>query len=445
MAHPFGKQFGIPYGYEETTQSFPTYYDNRHLCSIGPTRSGKGATIIMQALLRVQHSVVMVDPKGQNAAVTAWHRRALGQEVFVLNPFGLHEGSPWKLPRHRYNPLAAYSIDNPNIVADIAALSQALIVTQGREPYFDDTARDLVSAIMLFLIATLGKKATLGHMRKILTDIGSRNKEGAEHIVAMAKSPHRFIANPIGRFTDIEARDISSAINTAITQTAFLDDPALTDPARGTLTGSDFEFPQLKQKPTTVYLILPGRYMDAYSRFLRLMITSAIDQCTASAGGHPVLMILDEFARLQNLPAVASAFGFAAGFNLQLWPFLQDLAQLENIYRKEWPSILGNCGMTQFFTPADMQTSEYIQRRGGMRTGQSRSRTYSGIWKAAQSESQSDSRMALLPIEETMSLRQDKSIVFFAGTHAPFLTGRTPYWRIPQLVGRFEKDPYHSD
>jgi type IV secretory pathway TraG/TraD family ATPase VirD4 len=53
--------------------------------------------------------------------------------------------------------------------------------------------------------------------------------------------------------------------------------------------------------------------------------------------------------------------------------------------------------------------------------------------------------MALLPIEETMSLRQDKSIVFFAGTHAPFLTGRTPYWRIPQLVGRFEKDPYHSD
>ena len=96
-------------------------------------------------------------------------------------------------------------------------------------------------------------------------------------------------------------------------------------PARGTLTGSDFSLMQLKQKPTTVYLILPGRYMDAYARFLRLIITSALDQLTSAPGGHPVLFILDEFARLEHLPAVTNAFGFAAGFNIQLWPFLQDL------------------------------------------------------------------------------------------------------------------------
>lgn len=72
----------------------------------------------------------------------------------------------------------------------------------------------------------------------------------------MAKSSYAFISQPIGRFRDPEARDISSAINTAITQTAFLDDPALTDAARGgALTASDFDVLQLKRKPTTVYLI----------------------------------------------------------------------------------------------------------------------------------------------------------------------------------------------
>ena len=436
--------FAIPYGFNPDRGTFPSYTDNRHLATIGATRSGKGASVIVQALLQVPHSVVVVDPKGQNAAITARRRREMGQDVFVLNPFRMHSGPPWNLPRHRYNPLAHLDIHSPNIVADVAALSQALILTQGREPYFDDTARDLVTALVLYLVSTLGPKATLGHMRKMVTDIAARGKEAAELLVAMGKSPYPFIRQPIGRFKDAEARDISSAINTSITQTAFLDDPALADLVRGTLTGSDFDLMQLKTTPTTIYLILPGRYMDAYARFLRLIITSAIDQLTSEPGGYPVLIILDEFARLENLPAVSNAFGFAAGFNLQLWPFLQDLPQLENLYGKKWMSILANCGLMQFFTPTDIETAEYLQRRGGMTTGESRSRTYAGsLLKRERSESRSESRVALLPFERMMSLRSDQSVVFFAGKHDPLIAGRCPYWEIARLAGQFDPDPYH--
>jgi type IV secretion system protein VirD4 len=433
----------IPFGYAAASGRFPSYADNRHLCTIGPTRSGKGATVIVQALLQVPHSVVVIDPKGQNAAVTARRRRAMG-DVFVLNPFGLHAGAPWHLPRHRYNPLAAVDIASPNIVADVAALSQALILTQGREPYFDDTARDLVTTLMLYLISTLGTKATLGYMRKMLTDIAARGKEAAALLVAVSNSPHRFVAQPIGRFKDAEARDISSAINTAITQTAFLDDPALTDPVRGALSASDFDLHQLKRRPTTIYLILPGRYMDAYARFLRLLITAALDHITATPGGYPVLMILDEFARLEHLPAVSNAFGFAAGFNLQLWPFLQDLAQLQALYGKKWMSLLANCGMIQFFTPAEMETADYLQRRGGLMTGESRSRSYTGsLLKQERGESRSDARLPLLPIERVMSLPPEHSVVFFAGKHDPLIAERAPYWQIPRLARTFDPDPYH--
>lgn len=438
-------KFAIPYGYNQEQRTFPSYVDNRHLCTIGANRSGKGATVIVQALLEVPHSVLVIDPKGQNAAVTARHRRAMGQDVYVVNPFGLHTGAPWHLPRHRFNPLAHLDINSPNVVADVAALSQALIITQGRDPYFDDTARDLVTTLILYLVSTLGPRSTLGHMRKMVTDIAARGKAGAELLIAMGKSPHPFISQPIGRFKDDEARDISSAINTAITQTAFLNDPALTDATRnGTLAGNDFSLMQLKRKPTTVYLILPGRFMDAYARFLRLIITSAIDQITSEPGGHPVLMILDEFARLEQLPAISSAFGFAAGFNLQLWPFLQDLPQLQELYGKRWMSILANCGLVQFFTAVDMETADHLQRRGGMTAGESLSRTYAGgIMKGERSESRSESRVPLLPIERMMSLPQDKSVVFFAGKHDPLIVGRTPYWKIPRLSGRFGVDPYH--
>lgn len=434
----------IPYGYTPKRGTFLSYTDSRHLVTFGPTRSGKGATVIGQALCQWPHSAVVVDPKGQNAAVTARRRRAMGQDVFLLNPFGLHGGAPWNLPRHQLNPLAHLDIKSPNIVADVAALSQAMILTQGREPYFDDTARDLHTTTALHLIDTLGARATLGHVRKAITDIGARGKEAAALIAAMSNSPHAFVRQPIGRFKDTEARDISSAINTAITQTAFLDDPAISDPARGTLAGSTFNLMQLKKKPTTVYLILPGRYMDAYARFLRLIITSALDQLTSEPGGLPVLFILDEFARLEHLPAVSNAFGFAAGFNVQLWPFLQDLPQLEALYGKKWMSILANCGLIQFFTPTDVQTAEYLQRRGGMTTGQSKSRSYAGsFWKTERSESLSDNRVALLPFERVMSLSQQESVVFFAGKHDPLIAPRIPYWQIPRLAGMFDRDPFH--
>ena len=175
-----------------------------------------------------------------------------------------------------------------------------------------------------------------------------------------------------------------------------------------------------------------------------LVVTAAISAVTSAPGGHPVLMVLDEFARLEALPAVTSAFSFAAGFNLQLWPFVQDLAQLEKLYGREWITLLANCGMVQFFTPADVETAEYLQRRGGTMTGESRSRNYSGtVWKREQSESRSETRMPLLPPERTMSLSPDESIVFFAGRHEAHIAGRFPYWRIPRLGGLFAPDPYH--
>jgi type IV secretion system protein VirD4 len=435
---------GFPFGYNSATERFPTYADNRHLCTFGPTRSGKGTTVIIPALLQVPHSAVVDDPKGQNAAVTGRRRRAMGQKVINLNPFRLHTGPPWNLSCDRFNPLAAFDINSPTVVADVSGLSQAMILTQGREPYFDDTARDLNTLCILYLKSTLGKSATLGHHRKMLTDVAARGKEAATILVAMSKSPHRFISQPAGRFMDAEARDISSAINTAITQTAFLDDPALTDPVRGVLSASDFEMGELKRRPATVYLILPGRYMDAYARFLRLMITSALDHITASTGGHPVLMILDEFARLEYLPVVANAFGFAAGFNLQLWPFLQDIPQLQELYGKKWMSLIANSGMTQFFTPTEMETADYLQRRGGHTTGENLSRNYSGTFiKQGRGESRSEARVPLLPPERVMSLPHDQSLVFFAGKHDPLIAERQPYWKIPRLAGLYDPDPYH--
>src|ERR1700733_8841894 len=68
--------------------------DDRHICLVSGTRGGKGTSIIVNNLCFWPGSAVVVDPKGENATVTAARRgqgsehcAGMGQAVHVLDPF----------------------------------------------------------------------------------------------------------------------------------------------------------------------------------------------------------------------------------------------------------------------------------------------------------------------------------------------------------------------
>ncbi|MEM9701045.1 MAG: type IV secretory system conjugative DNA transfer family protein [Planctomycetota bacterium] len=63
-----------------------------HLATFAPTGAGKGVSCVIPALLTHPGSVVAFDPKGELFRVTARRRREMGQEVVVLNPFGVLAG-----------------------------------------------------------------------------------------------------------------------------------------------------------------------------------------------------------------------------------------------------------------------------------------------------------------------------------------------------------------
>ena len=70
--------------------------DDRHLVTVAGSRSGKGVSAILPNLAKYRGSVLVLDPKGENASLTAERRGkgrgvpdgGLGQEVYVLDPFG---------------------------------------------------------------------------------------------------------------------------------------------------------------------------------------------------------------------------------------------------------------------------------------------------------------------------------------------------------------------
>lgn len=134
--------------------------DDRHFVTIAGARSGKGQSAIIPNLCLYPGSVVCLDPKGENASLTAARRgqgdawsQGLGQEVYVLDPFDVAK-VPQEM-RASLNPLALLDVRSPLVVDDAALLAEGLILSDGDgNDHWSETARNLVKGIILHLISS---------------------------------------------------------------------------------------------------------------------------------------------------------------------------------------------------------------------------------------------------------------------------------------------------
>jgi type IV secretion system protein VirD4 len=58
-----------------------------HTAVFAPTGVGKGVSCILPFLLTCPESCVVIDFKGENALLTAEHRRRMGHKIVILDPF----------------------------------------------------------------------------------------------------------------------------------------------------------------------------------------------------------------------------------------------------------------------------------------------------------------------------------------------------------------------
>ena len=155
-----------------------------------------------------------------------------------------------------------------------------------------------------------------------------------------------------------------SVISTAIEQTAFLDSKRMKDHIGASGLSS---MRVLKQKPATIYLVLPASRMGTHFRWLRALLTQAMTALEQedNATGRPVLFVLEEFPTLGYMRLIEASAGLMAGYDVKLWTVLQDLSQLQAHYPKSWETFLGNAGIIEAFGNTDMTTLEYLSKRMG--------------------------------------------------------------------------------
>lgn len=337
--------------------------DDRHMLTIAGSRTGKGATAIIPNLLLWEGSAIVIDPKGTNAAVTAQRRRDMGQKVHLVDPFGLVEKD--EAARASFNPLEALDPDSDTIREEISTIAEALVVPdlEAKERHWDDGAKTILSGLIGQLISDPNfPNPSLPMLREVLALPPDKHDEFWADMVLnpRAGGAPRDAAGRVLRGGG--SNEISGILSNADKHSEWLSSPAI----QKALSRSTFSFKEVKEQPTTIYLILPPRYLATHNRFLRLFINMAIMQM--SVGGRskiPVLMILDEFLALGHMAEVEKALGLMAGYNLILWPFVQDLGRLKDLYKKSVNSFIANSRAVQVFGVSDPETTEYISRQLG--------------------------------------------------------------------------------
>jgi type IV secretion system protein VirD4 len=420
-----------------------------HVVTVAPTGAGKGIGAVIPNLLTYPGSALVLDVKGENAAVTARARRQMGHKVYVVDPFNETKGET-----HAFNLLDRINPTDPECVSESAALADSLVIvdTKGGEAHFDESAKMLLQGLMLHVSGLSAELRHLGELRRMLTTdeetfLGTLADMASDESVAFG-IPAR-AANTLMGMAD---RERGSVLSTARRHTSFLDDPRIA----ATLSRSDFELANIKNELMTVYLVLPAVKISTNARFVRGFIASVIAAVTSSPKqpAHRVAFFLDEFGQLGYMKAIEDAVSLLRGYGLSFWIFIQDLSQLKGVYPK-WQTFLANSAKT-FFGTDDYDTAKYISDSLGQATieyeteneGKNTGSSLSGgggsmnRGKSAGVSQQFAGRSLLTP-DEVMRLGPERPIVLLKGEY-PYQLTRLNYLTDSEYQGLADPNPYHS-
>jgi len=442
------------------------YGGPKSVISIGAAGSGKLATIFVTNLLNMFGcSIIVNDPKGESAAITAlW--RATVSTVYVLNPFGILLHLPW-MKTARFNPLAELDYRAASFAADVGALAKALILQDGKgDSYWTDSARNFVAGVIAYVCSQFGEVCTLPRVNDIL------HLARAEFLAVMrlmAESPSLLARQAAAPF--LEENQPKSLLDTLQTARTQLGSFLMADGIRDVLSGSDFSWRDLKREDVTVYICLPEAESKAYCRFTRLLYASAL-KALLQLPARPVYMLLDELATSlgdSQLDMVDTAFNLGRGYGVRVHAVFQNWGQAKAVFGERAESIESGAGLVQFFMASDETTFRKMQSRAGKSTlwtkvpstsaneGTSTSEGPQGgqSISVSQGTSRSESEQAYeVPLVDPHFAYEGlgrpepgngwhaSQLLFYEGLASPVVATRAAYWVLPDIAWKASPNPF---
>ena len=385
-----------------------------------PTRSGKGVGVVIPNLLNWPDSVVVLDIKGENHAITAGFRAAHGQAVFAFSPFDEEARS------HRWNPLSAVRTSPLHRVGDLLGIGQVFFPNDGggssSEAFFNDQARNLFLGLGLLLLESPELPRTVGEMLRQSSGQGRPLKDHLSSLITQRRDDGRALTDEC---VDALQRLLSNSENTLASVVATFHAPvtifadAVVDAAT---SANDFRLEDLRRRRMSIYVRIPPNRLANARPLLNLFFSQLVSLNTQHLPEQDpslklqCLLVNDEFTAMGRVGVITNAAAFLAGYNLRLLTVVQAMSQLDAVYGdKEARTFATNHGLQILYAPREQRDAdEYSAMLGHFTeraTSRGRSRSFSGHGHSTVSRNESEQRRALLLPQEFKELGRERLVV----------------------------------
>jgi len=338
-----------------------------------PTRSGKGVSSVIPTCLDYPHSLITIDPKGENFNMTAGWRRKFSH-VLRLSPVS-HDTL-------QFNILDELSEDSAyrdaSMIADILT-SPADGKADGSSKHWTDTAKDLITGTILHVKFSDYADKSLYGVLAFLSQAGKGSDEEDRGLAlldnminAYHSSPdiHEIVCNVAQRNKARPHEERGSVFSTAVTSLQVFEDPLV----RNCSSSSDFSLNDFKvsEHPLSLYITVPFPDLDRLSSFIRIIVTFILrkfSQDEVQFGEqklkHPILFLIDEFPTLGTFTALETMMGILAGYGITFYLICQSPSQIYRLYG-EHTTIFDHCKFIITYAMSDHKGAEMFSKMTGV-------------------------------------------------------------------------------
>lgn len=389
-----------------------------HILTVAQTGSGKGVNVVIPNVLLYDHSLVVLDPKGENFIKTHHFRiTRKQQEICLIDPFrevskelqakieeieGMNyspEGEAMAAFFHDvqkksstygqylkgFNPLQVIEdllekedydqiLDEANVIADMIVVK----TPQDKDPHWNEKARSFIRGMILYVTFfdqfrqdRQTYPLNLVTVKDQLEEVFSSKPKMDAFIGRCQLNP--YLKSVAATVSMVAEQERASVLSTVQRQMDFLNSKNVQE----SLTRNDFQLDDIRKHEKSIYLVLPANKIQSYGSLARLWIASIKSSLERINDGlrakRPVLFMLDEVAQLGRMQPLVNAISLSRSYGLKLWMIFQDVAQMKSAYPDdEWRTFFSNTKAQQFFgvSPTDVDTCEFISKAAGQTTVQ---------------------------------------------------------------------------
>jgi type IV secretion system protein VirD4 len=406
------------------------YTEPGNAVATAPMRSGKGVAIVVPNTLEWEGSVVVIDPKLENAVITRRDREKRGQKVRVFAPFADESCA--------INPLD-WMRDGDELAEDATALANALVEMKAdsKDDHFVPSARIVMRGFIMYAKLHLPpEKRNLPGVLDLLTLPEAKMTKLLEDTMRECGGA---IERAAGILLAAGDRERGSFFTTLRRSLGWLDvSPKL---ARRLCT-NDVDWSDLVENKLSLFLGIPDARLEMCRPLLRCLVVMAIETILR-AGKKPnpdVLFMLDEAASLGYLEQLETLYQLG-GQGWRACMIFQDLGQIEKTYPN--PRLFKSCAIRLFFGTSDLETAKEISETLGKETIETKSSSVSnpGFLKTkTKTDNTQEIGRDLLTPDEVMKLPPETMICFLRG-RTPLKLYQAKYFERSEFAGRWDAPP----